>query len=138
VNDERTRTFLALEIPSALDAHAHAHAPNEAPRVEADAAEEEAARAVEALRRGVAAVDAAFALVGLPPFHAAPRPHVSLAWALGDVADDVAAAARAAARAGAAPPAHWRPRARVVRVMIGQRVIDVWRRSGDGGAEDDD
>jgi hypothetical protein len=152
VNDERTRTFLALEIPSLLassandaqndanraanalanGAHAPANAANgaaAAARACVDEAAFEAERAVGALRACIAAVDAAFALVGLPRFYDAPRPHVSLAWALGDVAADVASAAAAAQRAGARPPDDWAPRARVVRVAIGQRVVDVWRSS---------
>ncbi len=150
MNDERTRTFLALEIPSLAlsandaknDANAAAngaHAPanddaNGAVHGAAACVDEavlEAERAVGALRACIAAVDAAFALVGLPRFYDAPRPHVSLAWALGDVASDVAAAAAAATRAGARPPDDWAPRARVVRVAIGQRVVDVWRARAD-------
>ncbi len=60
VNDEKTRTFLALPVVGT------AHA-----------------RLVDVVR----AVDRALTRFDLPPYYAEPAMHVSVAWAVGDVAD---------------------------------------------------
>lgn len=103
-NDDRSRTFLALE---AAEAGAGAGA----------------AAAVAALRRTIAAVDAAFGAHGLPPFYDPPRPHVSLAWAPGDVA--AALEATLAAVPHAQRPA-WHATVGAVQLAVGQRMHDVW------------
>ena len=80
-----------------------------------------------AFRAAVAAVDAAGALVGLPPYYARPAPHVSFAWAPG---------AAAAALRGAVAACEWRPRppwtapVRCIACRVGKRVVVVWRASG--------
>lgn len=39
--------------------------------------------------RAIRRVDRAFAAHGLARFHAEPRPHVSLLWALGSISEDL-------------------------------------------------
>ena len=100
VNDDGTRTFLALE----LDAPAHA-------------------AVAAALQRALAAVDAAFVRHGLPAYYVPARPHVSLAWVLGSRAPAVAAAAAAAA--AVAPPA-WVAAVERVELITGNKTHVVW------------
>lgn len=106
VNDGLTRTFLALE---------------------ADAA------SACALGRCLRAVDDAFCSAGLPRFYAPPRPHASLAWALGDCAPRVEAAAAAAEAEVAcglhsadASPLAWAFPLTAVILLVGQREHVVW------------
>ncbi|EFJ23408.1 hypothetical protein SELMODRAFT_442940 [Selaginella moellendorffii] len=61
LNDDRSRTFLGLEVVSG---------------------------GLSDIRRQIALVTEAYKLHGLPPFYDTPRPHISLAWALGDVSSD--------------------------------------------------
>lgn len=77
----------------------------------------------------VAAVDAAGALVGLPPFYRHPAPHVSFAWAPGGSA----AALRAAVADTPWPGPAWDLPVRRVACRVGKRVVTVWRSSSGGG-----
>ncbi|XP_078445796.1 U6 snRNA phosphodiesterase-like protein [Wolffia australiana] len=58
VNDERTRTFLSLEVEGS---------------------------GLKEITRQVQAVNDVYRLHGLPEFYKDPRPHISLVWALGDI-----------------------------------------------------
>ena len=95
-NDDRTRAFLVLE---------------------ADAASRPPLLAL------IAAVDRAFATHGLPPFYPDPRPHVSVAWVLGDGSRPQLAAA--ALDAGARPVPGMRLRPPGVVCKVGQKVHEV-------------
>eukprot|EP00850_Spirogloea_muscicola_P002779 SM000011S18957 [mRNA] locus=s11:34806:37816:- [translate_table: standard] len=63
INDEQTTSFLAFEATG---------------------------EGVQQIRRQVAAVDHCYKLHGLPGFYEEPRPHISLAWAAGDLVDRLA------------------------------------------------
>ncbi|GMH02543.1 hypothetical protein Nepgr_004382 [Nepenthes gracilis] len=60
VNDDRTRTFLSIEVTSGGFAE---------------------------IMKQIQAVDYVYKLHNLPQFYKDPRPHISLAWALGDISD---------------------------------------------------
>lgn len=75
-------------------------------------------------RAAVRAADAACALVGLPPFHTDPLPHVSFAWA---PASSVSALREAMRRGGCDRLAPWRLGVRAVAVKAGKRTVMVWR-----------
>ncbi|XP_024392519.1 uncharacterized protein [Physcomitrium patens] len=67
VNDDRTRSFLSLEV---------------------------VATGYAEIKKQVSLVDHVYTLHGLPTFYPNPRPHISLAWALGDVKDALATVAQ--------------------------------------------
>lgn len=75
-------------------------------------------------RAAVRAADAACALVGLPPFHADPVPHVSFAWAPAASAPRLREAVDRGACCGLLT---WRLAVRSVAVKAGKRVTVVWR-----------
>ncbi|XP_042484205.1 U6 snRNA phosphodiesterase-like isoform X2 [Macadamia integrifolia] len=62
VNDERTRSFLSVEVITG---------------------------GLAEITRQIHAVDEIYRLHNLPEFYKDPRPHVSLAWALGDVSQSI-------------------------------------------------
>jgi hypothetical protein len=82
VNDDRTRTFLAVSA-SAAPVGGGAHAGSTSGTV---------AAAANPLLRAIHAVSQAFQVHGLPAFYDYPRPHASVAWLLGDRAPELKAA----------------------------------------------
>lgn len=62
VNDDRTRTFLSVEVVHG---------------------------GLVEIRKQIEAVNAIYKLHNLPEFYEDPRPHISLAWSLGDTADSL-------------------------------------------------
>ncbi|XP_045797435.1 U6 snRNA phosphodiesterase isoform X1 [Trifolium pratense] len=62
VNDDRTRTFLSLEVVHG---------------------------GLVEIRKQIEAVNAIYKLHNLPEFYEDPRPHISLAWSLGDTSDSL-------------------------------------------------
>lgn len=103
VNDDATQCFLA------------------AAAAEPDGAGDPAAYA--AFGAAIAAVDAAGALVGVPPFYDRPSPHVSFAWAPGGSAAALRAEVERLAWTG--PP--WVVPVRRIACRVGKRVVVVWR-----------
>lgn len=88
INDERTRTFLSLSAtvikapqhPGKASSSRHAVGASTHPisaAVSSSAAKDPLLRAIDATSK-------AFQLHGLPRFYAEPRPHISVAWLLGD------------------------------------------------------
>lgn len=136
MNDERTRTFLALSASSSCGggggsssqqagstAGSGARGGGGAPRAGPSPGP------LDPLLRAIDAVSKAFQLHGLPRFYAAPRPHVSVAWLLGDQAPQVEAAMAApAAQAAAArlAAARWEHPVACMVCRTGQRVHTVW------------
>lgn len=113
-NDERTQCFLAA-------APAPAPAPDDGAGDDEDDDDDPAAYA--AFRAAVAAVDAAGALVGVPPFYERPSPHVSFAWAPGASA----AALREAVAGCSWPGPPWVVPCRRIACRVGKRAVVVWR-----------
>ncbi|KAE8056865.1 hypothetical protein FH972_013601 [Carpinus fangiana] len=62
VNDDRTRTFLSIEVITG---------------------------GLAEIKRQIHAVNEVYRLHMLPEFYKDPRPHISLAWALGDISDSL-------------------------------------------------
>jgi 2'-5' RNA ligase len=98
VNDDRTRTFLSLEV---------------------------LATGYGEIKKQVSLVDDVYRLHSLPTFYKDPRPHISLAWALGDVKEAVAAVTRAL-NAMANPKCVWTCLASKVECKIGQKLHSIW------------
>ncbi|CAA7411098.1 unnamed protein product [Spirodela intermedia] len=67
VNDDQTRTFLSLEVDGA---------------------------GLSEISRQIQIINDVYRLHGLPEFYKDPRPHISLAWALGDISGALLQAAR--------------------------------------------
>ena len=84
VNDERTRTFLALSAAAASGAE-------QQQRQQGGPANAGAAGG-SPLLRAIEAASRAFQLNGLPRFYEVPRPHISVAWLLGDCEQQLDAA----------------------------------------------
>ncbi|KAL3700233.1 hypothetical protein R1sor_018255 [Riccia sorocarpa] len=98
-NDERTRTFLSLEV------------------VTASASE---------VKKQVLAVDEVFKLHNLPTFYENPRPHISLGWALGDVSRDLKVVADELNKFQNYQAVLWSSHVKKVECKAGQRVYVVW------------
>lgn len=103
VNDEGTRTFIALKIEQGS----------------------------EAVCRMIAAVDKAFVMHGLQRFYAEPQPHISFGWVAGDCRPVLEPAAHAVSqtclfRGRPLGDAHFKLKLRSVLCRIGQRVNRVW------------
>lgn len=124
VNDERTRTFLALRAAArpavaALVASGGGRAPPNDPLVAA-----------------ISAVSDVFEEQDLPRFYEVPRLHASLAWLLGDEAAAVAAAVGLGGPSDAAlvaaleglRAARWVAEPEAVWCRVGARRAAVWRR----------
>ncbi|KAK6135558.1 hypothetical protein DH2020_030666 [Rehmannia glutinosa] len=60
VNDERTRTFLSMEVTTG---------------------------GLAEMKKQIEAVNEVYRLHNLPEFYKDPRPHISIAWAVGDISD---------------------------------------------------
>lgn len=113
VNDQRTRTFLALSAAAAGPAAPPEPGGGGGPLL----------RAIERVGRG-------FRLHGLEEFYADPRPHISLAWLLGDAeAAALAALEGRAVQAAAAALARcrWSAEPRSIECCVGKKVHSVWR-----------
>lgn len=112
INDERTRTFLALPV---------------------------APPGAQAVNKMIAAVDRAFVMHGLPRFYEDPQPHVSIGWVAGD---QQAALERAVAASISTAQLRGRRladftfklRPREVLCRVGQRVNVIWSAGGAAGA----
>lgn len=95
LNEDRSRTFIALASTPRADA---------------------------ALTRLVRKVDKAVQRHGLPRYFDAPRPHVSLLWAVGDREDD----ARTAVTAVSPPGIAWAVPVEKAELKVGGRTVTVW------------
>ncbi|CAI9762328.1 unnamed protein product [Fraxinus pennsylvanica] len=62
VNDDRTRTFLSMEVTTG---------------------------GLSEIRKQIQAVNEVYRLHNLPEFYKDPRPHISVAWAFGDISDSL-------------------------------------------------
>ncbi|XP_050223896.1 uncharacterized protein LOC126673704 [Mercurialis annua] len=62
VNDEKTRTFLSLEVVTG---------------------------GLAEITKQIESVNLVYKLLNLPEFYKDPRPHISLAWAMGDISDSM-------------------------------------------------
>jgi len=81
-NDDRTRTFLAFSAASTLTDNNTGSGGGHASRNSS----------CDAILNTILSVSTSFKLHGLPEFYENPRPHVSIAWALGDQEDAMHAA----------------------------------------------
>ncbi|CAM6101406.1 unnamed protein product [Calypogeia fissa] len=105
-NDEKTRTFLSLEITTA---------------------------GLLEIQKQVTLVDDVFRLHNLPTFYKDPRPHISLAWALGEVSSSVQRVANELNKVNASlnsvggkKGVLWLSQVRKVDCKVGQRVYTIW------------
>jgi len=102
VNDDRTRSFLSIEV---------------------------VATGYSEIKKQVSLVDDVYRLHSLPTFYANPRPHISLAWALGDVMGALATVAQdlnAMLRLQEEKPCLWTCPATKVECRIGQKLHSIW------------
>lgn len=123
VNDERTRTFLALKA-SAEPALITTRLLN-------------GSTLQDPLLRGIAAVSEVFELHGLPGFYSDPRPHISIAWLLGDQRVALEAAIGPASEVGPEGAGHlrklleqlsWKVEAEAIWCKIGSKRHAIWRK----------
>lgn len=117
-NDDRSRSFLALEVVTT---------------------------GLKELSNLITTVDQAFSVHGLPTFYQNPRPHISVAWALGDVITELSSLCEELNCCNFKSPffdnstsksfsghssfgaARWRSPAGQVNCKIGKVVHTVWR-----------
>ncbi|KAL2620469.1 hypothetical protein R1flu_000674 [Riccia fluitans] len=97
-NDEKTRTFLSLEIVAA---------------------------GVLEMKKQVSATDDVFKLHNLPTFYENPRPHISLGWALGDISSSLKVLADEL-NCQNQKTLLWSSQVKKVECKAGQRVYIVW------------
>lgn len=101
VNDDKTRSFLSLEVLTT---------------------------GFSEIKKQVTLVNDVYRLHGLPSFYPNPRPHISLAWALGDVMGALASVAQdlnAMARLQR-NTCFWSCPATKVECRIGQKLHSIW------------
>ncbi|CAK9870110.1 unnamed protein product [Sphagnum jensenii] len=110
INDEHTRSFLSLEIVAVGNPE---------------------------IKKQVSLVDEVYKLHNLPAFYKNPRPHISLAWALGDVTEPLVAVAAELNRlmengemgvvgVRAERKWLWSSHASRVECKIGQKLFPIW------------
>jgi hypothetical protein len=125
VNAERTRTFVAVSVSADGGAVVASSAAAAGPSAAAAAA-----AAADPLLRAIAAASDAFQRHGLPRYYDDPRPHVSVAWALGDRGAELRAAlggdASARGAAAALSRARWRAAPAAALLKLGRRAVEVW------------
>jgi len=122
VNDDRTRSFVALTAASSQEMPFTA-------RIGTQPLYECSNKSDDVLIRAINAVSAAFKLHGLPGYYENPRPHVSIAWCLGDKAAALEAALVRPAAAAALEElrvARWTCRPRAIVCKIGKKRFTVW------------
>ncbi|GAB4814138.1 hypothetical protein N2152v2_001184 [Parachlorella kessleri] len=119
INDERTRTFLAL---SATATGSKLQRPTPATRgVKTPGS---------SLLRAIDGTSQAFRMHGLPPFYAEPRPHISVAWLLGDCEQQLAAALQSSPplwqAAQQLAQCRWQVQVNAIYCKAGQKTFIVW------------
>ena len=134
VNDERTRTFLAVSAAAGAAGGGGGGGIEGAQAATLHQQQRQQQRGSptpppDPLLRAIDAASNAFQRHGLPRFYAAPRPHASVAWLLGDQAAALQAAVSSPAARGMAArlvAARWQLPVSRVLCRTGQHVHIVW------------